>query len=180
MAFLIALFFVVLPLFQYLGPASIERFLWALPVSRTQIVLGRYLSALAGLALALVLPLSLAWVCRGLGTQAFRQAPMADLVSGLALVGLVWCTVLFLFLPFHFRFGGERGLGYFLGTGLIGCIAMVLIHGWSLAGMVESFIRFGSTMLDGGTALLRPFLGVLALGAASLGLSVLFYRRRMA
>jgi CubicO group peptidase (beta-lactamase class C family) len=173
----LALLFVVMPLFPYLRPDSIETFLWALPVSRTQIVVARYLASLIGLAAGLALPLALGCLCHAVGSAEFRHTPLADIAAGTTLVGLVWCAALFLFLPFQFRFGGERGMGYFLASALLAGIALILRFGWDFAGLVQRFLTLGDTLLEG-KAILRLVLATLALGLASLGVSIHVYRRR--
>ena len=177
-AFLIAVMALIVPMFPYLGPVSIEPFLWALPVSRAQMVVARYLSALGGMILGLTLPLLIAWICHQLGTHQYRQASMTGLVAGMGLQVLVLAVVLFTYLPYHFRFGGDRGIGYCLGTWLILLVMVYLCFGLSARGLEERLSVIGNALLDGGVALLGACFGTLALGTASLWLSISFYRRR--
>ncbi len=160
------------PLFHDLGPRSIEPYVCALPVSRGQIVAARYLSAMGALGGVLVLTLASAWAARGLGFRVLEGLPFRDAVSVLGLMGCLLSALLFLYLPFHFRFGGERGLGLFAAT-LLGCLLAALARfGW------QSVLRLDFHFMERAYFETGAALGWLALGAISLGLSMEAYRRR--
>jgi CubicO group peptidase (beta-lactamase class C family) len=176
--FLLAIFASLMPIFPYLGPITHEPFLWALPVSLAHIVAARYVSSLIGLAVALALPLLLAWALHAGGVGPFRGTPMAEMALGVALVGFTFVTVLCLYFPFHFLLGGPKAIAWFLGSGLALGILVVIWKGWDSFGYLQAFFNLGSTFMDSGTKALSALLGVTALGTVSLGLSVAFYRRR--
>lgn len=177
-AYLLAILCMGYPLFHDLGPHTLEPYVCALPVSRGQIVAARYGSALAALLIALLLPLGLGLAARSLGLNAMEGLPLPDALLGLAALGLILSAVLFLYLPFHFRFGGERGLGAFAASGLAGLLILFV----ALGGRRLLAHPFGPTL----EALERlPVrLGILAawfgLGVPSLALSWASYRRRLA
>lgn len=173
---LLAEFGIGYPLFHDLGPHSIDPYVSALPVSPAQIVGARYLSAGMALLAAFSLPLVAGAVARVFGLKAMPGLAFSDAALGLLLMALLLSSVLFLYLPFHFRFGGERGLGAFAAA--------------SLGGLLILFFALGPTRLL--PLSLDPFLEVLGrpllflgalgawahLAAASLQLSMAAYRRR--
>jgi len=176
--FLIAMVAMCLPLFHYLGPTPIEPFLWALPVSRTQIVVARYLSSLLGLIAGLALPMLVALILHQLRRMGFQEAVVSDLFAGMASIALILAAGLFLYLPFHFRFGGDRGVGYFMASLLGAAVMATILVGWDGMSLVARVFTLSNALLDGGMVLLKWALGVLTLGIVSLTLSVFFYRRR--
>lgn len=173
--YLLALFGMGYPLFHDLGPHTTEPYLCALPVSRGQIVVARYASALAALLIALPLPLALAQVGRQAGLPV-PALPLADLGLGLGLVGLLLGGLLFLYLPFHFRFGGERGLGTFALclTGLL--IGLVARAGGPV--FLARITQLDFSALERTAFRLQMVGGWMVLGAASLALSWHAYRKR--
>ncbi len=175
-AFMPAALLMLIPVFQNLND-SVEPFLLALPVSRTRIVLARYLTATAALTLTLAAFLILGGVGHRLGFLWAQDMRLPDLVTGLSLQGLFLATVLFLYLPFQFRFEGDLAVSLFAaslgaGLGLIGLVA-----GWH--GFQEGGLALLNRLLDDPAALARALALVPALGAISLGLSVHAYRRRI-
>ena len=167
-----------LPLGPYLAPGSIEPFLCALPVSRGQIVTARYLSALAGTALGLLLPIAI-WGCLGLAGWFHQPRPEArDLALGLCLQAQLLATFTFLFLPFHFRFPGDRGLAWFGAAALGAGALLVLGLGWGE--LSHRSLILAQRYLDGGAFLLGAFLALAGLGALSLWLSIRGYRGQIA
>jgi ABC-type transport system involved in multi-copper enzyme maturation permease subunit len=155
------------------GPLAVEESqgteaLWnSLPVRRSDVVVARYLSALFGVVLGLVV----AW--------AFARVPVA--FCGLT---FAWLTlVISLFLPCYFRCGIGRGIAVFalLSLGLL--VVMAVVGGLILrhAGgppeqapeLVASWIRARAAWIGAALAL-----AMLPITAASAVLSVRFYERR--
>ncbi len=175
-AFLLAALLMLIPVFQNLND-SVEPFLLALPVSRTRIVVARYLTATAALTFTLAAFLVLGGLGHRLGFLWAQDMRLPDLVTGLGLQGLLLATVLFLYLPFHFRFEGDLAVSLFAaslgaGLGLIGLLA-----GWH--GFQEGGLALLNRLLDDPTALAGALTLLPAMGAVSLGLSIHGYRRRI-
>jgi hypothetical protein len=177
-AYLLAILAMGYPLFHDLGPHTLEPYVCALPVSRSQIVAARYASALVTLLLALLLPLGFGLGARALGLNAMEGLPLEDAILGLAALGLILSALLFLYLPFHFRFGGERGLGAFAGSGFAGLLLLFFaLGGRSL--LTHSF-EPSLEALERLPVRLGVLAAWLSLGGASLALSRASYQRRLA
>jgi len=174
-SFLFGTIFPFVTLFPFLAPTTIEPFLCALPVSRGQIVLARYVSALGTMVIGFLIPLALSGFghLAGLETLPFS----GDMAAGAGLQAVILASFLFLFLPFHFRFGGDRGLGYFGATGLVAVIILLVLFGWER--IMAQALYLADRFLDGGFFALGGALGAMALGATSLALSMRVYGERV-
>jgi len=175
-SFAASLLAMALPVLQNLRD-TVEPFICALPVSRRQIVLARYLSASTGMMLSFGFFFLLGWVGHGAGLRWASDILPGDLLAGMGLQALLLSAGLFLYLPFHFRFGGDLGLGLFTGT-LLGClIVLFAICGWQ--GLLDRTLLLLTRMLEE-RAFASSVLGAWGLlGVASLGLSLLAYPRRI-
>lgn len=171
-------------------------FLLSLPVNRQTVVCARYLSALLGLVTGLLT--SVAWgralaAVIGPGEGGLPRVTFGGLAAAL----LVLTVVLSLYFPLYFRFGLVKGVVVLLAVGLglvlCGSVAWQLLAELAPPGesgfLPELLRRPAGSFLDGigqvlqglgartfSSALLVVLVGGLA--AASLKLSVVWYRRR--
>ena len=175
-SFMAAAVLMLIPVFQNLRN-TVEPFLCALPVSRAQIVVARYLSVLAVLTLVSLAYLALGWAGHGIGYGWARDMVFQDLATGLALQGLLLATGLFLYLPFHFRFGGDLAVSLFACSLVVGVGLLLLAFGWR--GVMDHGLTLLARFLDGGATRMGGIGACLGLGAVSLGISVPAYQRRV-
>lgn len=175
--FMLATLLTVLPLCQDLK-CGIQPFLCALPVSRGQIVRARYLTAMGALAVAMGVSLALGWAFKVGGAPMWQRVALEDLLLGLGVQGFLLAAGLFLFLPFHYRFGGDLGLGVFMGSLAASLLVILASFGWH--GAQERGLALVGLLLEGGRPAGWALLAGLTLGLASLGLSVQAYRKALA
>ena len=176
LGFVLATILMALAVFQNLRD-SVEPFVCALPVSRAQIVLARYAVSLTGLALGLALALALGWAVGRLGLRWSQEIDLSIVRAGLGCQGFLLGAVLFLYLPFHFRFGGDRGLGVFAAAGVSCLLAILLAFG--VEGTLDRTLALATRLIDDRAFLLGAGIGWLLLGAGSLALAIAGYRRRL-
>jgi hypothetical protein len=156
---------------------SVEPFLCALPVSRRQIVLARYLSALGVLALSLGCFFLLGWLGQRAGFLWARELPVGDLALGLGLHALTLGAGLFLYLPFHFRFGGDLGLGLFTVTLMACLLSLIALCGWQ--GLLDRALALLARVLEDRAFTRGLLIAWALLGGASLALSLVAYPRKV-
>lgn len=174
-AFMPAGLVMFIPVFQNLSN-PVEPFLLALPVSRTRIVVARYVTAAGALTLALTAFLVLGGVGHRLGFHWAQDLRLTGLLEGLGLQWLTLATTLFLYLPFHFRFEGDLAVSLFA-TSLVGGLGLIgLVAGWH--GFLDGGMALLNHLLDDRAALVGTLALVPVLGAISIGLSAHAYRRR--
>jgi hypothetical protein len=173
-----------------------DHFISSLPVSRESIVLARYVSALGGLALGAALFVLYGHVTfaipAGRVTALWQGSPSWGTVDGVAAFLAIGCVVAMSFLPFFFRWGLPLG-----GTLFSAAAAVALAAGTAVARiahdgrppaarpMVISWSETVRSWLLALSASWGPWMaasivvaGAAVLGAASLRLSIRFYRRR--
>jgi hypothetical protein len=170
----------LLLMFSELG-SPIMPFVCALPVSRSRIVMARYLSALLTLTVGLVIPVMLGFLGQRLGWgfwKFFNEIPassMADVPALLILIALAFSTVIFLYFPFHFRFGAERGLQIFIILDIVALATWTWLTGWD---GVQRMHELAGQFLDNARWRFESALVVLLLGGISLLVSVQGFKQR--
>lgn len=200
MYLLLALLF---PLFLAVGPLLVEikhptDRLWAsLPLRRWELVSARYAAAALGLGIGLGASLVLSVLLWAVYPPVRWPAP-PPLVVASAVLGLAFLLSWFLsaYLPFVFRFGPARGPLIFAGT-TVGVSILVSAAQHLVATLfpetgfswLATVLRAPGKAVLGALAAVRDLWGApallvllavltLALAAASLALSIRFYRRR--
>lgn len=191
------------PLFLAVGPLLVEikyptDRLWAsLPLRRWELVCARYAAATLGLAIGLGASLVLSVLLWAVFPPVRWPAPpplvVASAAFGLAFL-LAW--LLCAYLPFVFRFGAARGpvvfACAFLGLSVLVSAAQHLVatlFPGAGSSWVAAVLRSPGKAVLGALAAVRDLWGTpvlwallaaftLALAAASLALSIRFYRRR--
>jgi hypothetical protein len=156
-----------------------DRFVASLPVSREDVVKGRYAGALGAAAVATVLYALYGRVLLAVATGRLRDrwADASGWESPLALLAFfltVW-LVSAAYLPFYFRWGLAKGAWLFVASlAPLGVVVVWLLQGWPSPGGLAL-----PATTAGLAAAIVGFLAVAAaLGWASLRLSVRFYAGR--
>jgi hypothetical protein len=175
LSFEVAALLMFLPLFQNLRD-TVEPFLLALPVSRAQVVGARFISVFGVMVLVFLAIFLLAWAGHRLGYGWARDVQLGDLAVGLGLQGFLLGAGVFLYLPFHFRFGGDLGIGFFLGSLVANLVTLLLICGWR--GLLAHGTTLAQRLLDGGAFLAWVAGGWVLVGVLSVGLSIRAYGTR--
>ncbi len=166
--------------------------LWcSLPVARSQVVLGRYLSAVIGMITGLVLSWLTGVMVRAIGAggsdQVLSHGPWTQ-VSIFAMMALLAAV----FLPCYFRFGAGKGLLVFsaLAVGALILLSLAIPLTLLLAGQAslltdaarlrEMAAKISDAEREQMVQTVTAFLAVLSLVLLlfSSGLSVRFYDRR--
>jgi hypothetical protein len=155
----------------------VEEFILSLPVSRSQIVLAKYLSSLLGLVVGLMLPLLTVWLGHLLApvyVPVFSREALG--IQGLAVIYLAFGSSLFL--PCIYQFGPEKGSTFFSMTFALfvaGCLA------WKgIDTCIQSFMDFSRHIMESRIFALAVIAGVLAFGLISLSFSIWTYRQKVA
>ncbi|MBP7865472.1 MAG: ABC-2 transporter permease [Acidobacteria bacterium] len=191
------------PLFLAIGPLLVEARhptdrLWAsLPLRRWELVAARYAAAALGVGIGLAAAVgwsALLWTVY----PPVRWPAVPPLTVAAAALGLVFLLawLLIVYLPFAFRFGAARGpvvfacslLGLSVLVSVLQHLAATLLPATGTSWVASVLRAPGKTILSAlsaardlwGAPLLLALLAVLtvALAAASLALSIRFYRQR--
>ena len=154
-------------LMAYDEQSRFDRFAFALPVSRAEIVLGKY-----AVTLLSVLWIAVFYVLGGLLSAAFGLLDLAQWNLG-ELAGMLTLPLIApaLYLPLAFRFGVEKGrlamfLIIFLVCGTTGAVASITVSG------------DGGAFAFQGLILIVMSIAALVLTAVSIPLSQKFYQKR--
>ncbi len=165
-----------------------QRFRLTLPVSRKQVVMGRYVSLLGVAILSLGVCLLTAAIMLGVGSAAPGVVVVDELVEGLAgaaslIVGsavalcLVTLLAMSISLPAMFRFGMTKATRFLPALCLLlFCIAVMLSAQY--AAEVEALLNALPTWVFGPAGLALLAVAVLAIYAASCAVSVKLYEKR--
>jgi ABC-2 type transport system permease protein len=143
-----------------------DRFADALPVSRAQVVFGKYLFAFAGTLLIALFRTAAALAAQALHISV-AIAPFAALWL-MPSAGLIFLSLIY---PFIFKFGAEKGRTVYLGVMLLLCAGIVLCL------YLDIDLITLTSQLSALPAFAAPF-GAMMLALLSLWFSVRFYQMR--
>lgn len=155
---------------------SIEPFLLALPVDRSQVVRAKYLSSSLSILLGVSLPLIMAVVAHALFPQSFPLNLRGEIVGACAVACVLLLAGLFLFLPFIYRFGSTRGF-----TGFTLSLAFLMILAMGIQGpnkAIDTLLTFSERFISSPGFAGTIVAATLGLGVLSLAYATHAYRRR--